>query len=240
MRNIVLFHFLLLLVQVSFAQDSTKSRNNYTLSLQGLISTPFYALNAVESAVIWFYKNKSHSPSYLLHLKLKSKKGWFVMLGLYHTQQTFSLDTTGKFPFGPPSGPLILDKSFTYIDYSLLAGKEFMLTKRLSAEISGGISKGNLIKGKNILWGITTDPTYAKDYHQQFKSSPLSIILGIGATYSINSHLSVKLNSMYRMYGAIDAYHQLVHDDEEKTKLFYHQKLTYGIGLEYNFHQKQK
>lgn len=240
MKNITLFYFLFLLIPVSFAQDTTQTRNNYQLSLQGLVSTPFYALNSVESAVIWSYKNKSHSPSYIFHLKLKSKKGWFVMLGLYHTKQTFSLDTAGKFPFGAPSGPLVLDKSFTYLDYSLLAGKEFALTKRFSAEVSGGISKGNLIKGKNTLWGITTDPTYAKDYDEQFKPSPLSIMVGTSAIYRINSYLSIKLNCMYRMYGAIDAYHQFMNDDNEKAKIFYHKKLTYGIGLEYNLAREKK
>lgn len=238
MKKNAIIYFLLILNQVSFAEDTTKTSNNYQLSVQGLVSTPFYALNSVESAVIWSYKNKSHSPSYIFHLKLKSKKGWFAMLGLYHTKQTFSLDTAGKFPFGPPSGPLILDKSFTYIDYSLLLGKEFALTKRFGAEVSCGITKGNLIKGKNTLWGITTDPTYAKDYDEQFKQSPLSIMVGTGGIYRLNSHLSLKLNCLYRMYGAIDAYHQFVNDDDEKTTLFYHKKLTYGIGLEYNFFKK--
>ncbi|MFA7379478.1 MAG: hypothetical protein WC150_03395 [Bacteroidia bacterium] len=239
MKNLALFYFLLLLIPVSFAQETTKTKNNYTLSVQGHISTPFYAINSVKSANIWSYKNKSHTPSYLVHLKLKSKKGWFVMLGLYHTKQTFSLDTTGKFPFGPPSGPLVLDKSFTYIDYSLLTGKEFALTKRFGAEVSGGITKGNLIKGRNTLWGITTDPTYAKDYDEQFKPSPLSITVGTGAIYRLNPHLSLKLNCMYRMYGAIDAYYQFINDDDKKTTLFYHKKLSYGIGLEYNFPNKK-
>jgi hypothetical protein len=220
---------------LSKAEPSDSTEKRYRLAVEVLGSSRFYDISTTDRV----YKRNNPGLSYGGMLQLKFKRNFYIALGTFYSQSSFTWDTTGAFPPGATFlAPLAIEKKFAYLDKVFVIGKDIPFCEgKWSAGISVGLTKGTLIKGKSyIRGGYTVSIPWVSGNDPQFNSSVNSILFRGKLAYNISPWVSVQANIYYRKYQAIDTYLEFIKSGADpRPPTFYHNLWNYGIGIQYNF-----